>query len=64
MYIPERPGRRDRAAPALSLRLHREAIAGAVDPVTAISGEELLLPKEGRVASRSRKLDANGGAFG
>ncbi len=34
--IPEQPGRRSRAAPALSLKLRREALAGAVDPVTAL----------------------------
>jgi hypothetical protein len=37
--IPETPERRIAAAPALSLELHREALAGAVDPVTAWSGE-------------------------
>ncbi len=34
-YIPERPGRRCYAAPALSRRLHREAPAKAADPVAA-----------------------------
>jgi hypothetical protein len=33
--IPELPGRRERAAPAPSQRLHREALARAADPVTA-----------------------------
>ena len=33
--IPESPGRRFRAAPALSIKLRREALVDAVDPVTA-----------------------------
>lgn len=44
--IPEQPGRRNGAAPALSRRLHREALADAADPVARV-GELLLLPKEG-----------------
>jgi len=46
LCIPEQPGRRKRAAPALSLKLRREAPAEAIDPVIAL-GKPLLLPKEG-----------------
>jgi hypothetical protein len=48
--FPEAPERFFRPLAVLSHKLHREAPAGAVDPVTACSGKIVLLPRrEGSV---------------
>ena len=52
-----------RAAPALSLRLHREAPADAADPVAALPASCCSYPKEGRVSADSRKHGADGGVL-
>ena len=54
-YIPEQPGRRGCAAPALSRRLRREAPADAADPVAALSAGCCSYPRR----EGMRRIPAN-----
>ena len=50
--FPEQPGRRGCAAPALRTKFHREALAGATDPVVAEPGKLIASTQGGEGGSQ------------
>lgn len=60
--FPEQPGQRH-ATPALSLKLHREAFAEAVDPDTAIFSKLVAPTQEGGSCRIPAQTDTDDGTF-
>src|SRR5271157_4372706 len=57
LLFPEQPGRRGCAAPALRTKSHREALAGATDPVVAESGKLIASTQGGEGGSQFPQTD-------
>jgi hypothetical protein len=57
LLFPELPGRRKCAAPALSMKSHREALVGATDPVVALPDKLIASAQGGEGDNRFPQTD-------